>query len=77
MRLTAPVVGVVFWEDDPKRTRIVNSICKSCQRGEIPLELSECGIVSPRGIAHLQEWDGGAKTKCGKPADGLEWWWRL
>lgn len=75
--------NVVYWEDDPSRTRVVKRICSRCQRFEERefgqrVTVENVAIVSPSGIGHVQgEGWNDDHTACGKDATGLDWWWRL
>ena len=68
--MSAAHIDVVWWEDDPTKTRPVIRGCLLCY----PLQdLDEVMLVSPTGIAHQANDD---RTWCGKDATGPEWWWR-
>lgn len=77
-------LGVVWWDDDPTRERIVTKVCERCNRsfsrGNYTRRISHLNdiwIVSPNGIGHIQHEDHTEKTACGIDATGLDWWWRL
>lgn len=63
---------VVWWEEEPERTRKVVRGCKVCGG-----DISEPLIVSPSGVAHESSGVNDGTTDCGKDATGADWWWRL
>lgn len=76
------MIGTVYWEDDPTRTRDVDRFCDPCGRYEIARgrrlwTLGDVWIVSPSGIGHVQSEEDHERTGCGKVATGDDWWWRL
>lgn len=62
---------LVYWEDDPSRTRLLAGWCKRCfPNGPEPPAM----LVSPTGLAHHTTY--GDTTDCGHDAVGENWWWR-
>jgi hypothetical protein len=62
----------VYWEDDPKRTRVVHRCCPTCYpNGEQPWDI-DVVLVSRVGAAHQTYGD---TTDCGRDATGPGWWW--
>lgn len=64
---------IVYWEDDPSRTRVVVGGCRTCARMHPTLPLRPARLVSRNGISHHGS-DYGT-TSCGKDATGPDWWW--
>lgn len=73
--------ALVYWEDDPTRTRAVTHVCGTCSRflrREYGRTLDYNGhIVSPTGTVHVQHDFNEGHTACGKDATGDGWWWRV
>ena len=77
----AGVLGVVTFEETGHEREVLR-VCARCARtrqyrAETPTCIAEVNLVSPSGLAHIQDWDGAPKTACGIDATGPEWWWRL
>ena len=66
-------IGTVFWEEEPKRTRIVKRACHVCRA---PFSIDHVQIVSPQGVAHESSGVLDGMTDCGKDATVRDWWWR-
>lgn len=79
------MIGVVYWEDDPERERVIRRLCRRCQASvdKWTLEKMESkkdvDCVSPKGIGHAGglAWHTDGQTACGIDATGDDWWWRL
>lgn len=72
---------VVFWEDDPGRTREVVATCAMCRRfllreSGLYLSVLNVRLVSPSGCAHVPHDHDSGFTACGRDATGPDWWWR-
>jgi hypothetical protein len=70
-------LDVVWWEDDPSKTRDVLTFCRRCARTWTVFEHGgEVQIVSPGGTGHSGAEHNEGYTACGIDATGDEWWWR-
>ncbi len=63
-------------DDDAPPPRDVTKCCKVCRVTEKDVLEREV-IISPQGVAHFPEGQGGGDTKCGHDATRELWWWPL
>lgn len=80
------MIGVVYWEDDPVRERVVRYFCRRCQASLDKWEVNgrmkrvrDVDAVSPKGIGHAGgfAWQSDGRTACGIDGTGKDWWWSI